>query len=74
MTEAYIIGEDKEGAAYAVKEIAMRMVLRWKRLGQVDNGQRRQDVLHTSFTDLGGCVREPTEDLRDRRCRRGSEG
>ena len=61
MTEACVITKDKDCVAYVIKEIATGMVLRWKRLGQVDNGRQRQYFLHTHSRDLGGCVREPTE-------------
>ena len=67
MTEACVITKDKECVAYVIKATDMGMVLRWKRPGQVDNGQRRQYFLHTRSRDLGGCVREPKEDLRDGR-------
>ena len=74
MTEVCVITKDKDCVAYVIKEIATGMVLRWKRLGQVDNGRQRQYFLHTRSIDLGGCFREPMKDQRNRRWRRGSKG
>ena len=74
MTEACVITKDKECVAYVIKATDMGMVLRWKRLGQVNNGRRRKYFLHTCSRDLGSCIREPTEDLRDGRWQRGSKG
>ena len=74
MTKSCVTTKDKECVAYVIKATDMGMVLRWKRLGQVNNGRRRKYFLHTCSRDLGSCIREPTEDLRDGRWQRGSKG